>query len=129
MSLSDFCQVRKLSYKKDNNIFLAVEKRGLYAFEEFVLARYFMFVQVYFHKTRRLLDKMLVNYLREYLPGGRYPEPVFEYLTWDDARVWEMIRADEKKSDFADRIINRKILKKYMNLLPIVVTLKKESIV
>lgn len=100
------------AYKKDNNIFLAVEKRGLYAFEEFVLARYFMFVQVYFHKTRRLLDKMLVNYLREYLPGGRYPEPVFEYLTWDDARVWEMIRADEKKSDFADRIINRKILKK-----------------
>lgn len=61
------------TYKKDNNIFLAIEKGGINAFEEFILARYFMFVQVYFHKTRRFLDKMLVEYQNKFtkrkIPG------------------------------------------------------------
>lgn len=35
---------------------LAIEYGGVQAFEEFVLARYFMFVQVYFHRTRRYFD-------------------------------------------------------------------------
>lgn len=100
------------TYKRDNNVFLAVDKRGLYAFEEFVLARYFMFVQVYFHKTRRFLDRMLVNYLLELLPDGRYPESIADYLEWDDARVWNMIRNDEDKNDFANRLVHRRILKK-----------------
>lgn len=31
-------------------LYLAIEKGGMHAFEEFVLARYFMFTQVYFYK-------------------------------------------------------------------------------
>lgn len=99
------------SYKKDNNIFLAIEKGGIHAFEEFVLARYFMFVQVYFHRTRRYLDAMLVNYLSDSLPNGRYPIKVEEYLEWDDARVWGDIKRDESTNEYAQRLSNRKIAK------------------
>jgi len=45
---------------KQNIKQLAFQKGGVHAFEEFVIARYFMFIQVYFHKTRRYLDKLLV---------------------------------------------------------------------
>lgn len=99
------------AYQNENNTFLAIEKGGIHAFEEFVLARYFMFVQVYFHKTRRFLDKMLVNFLATNLPEGKYPNNVEEYLHWNDARVWNMVESKESSSKPAARLIGRRIMK------------------
>ncbi|MBC7104890.1 MAG: HD domain-containing protein, partial [Firmicutes bacterium] len=62
---------------------LAVEDGGLHTVEGLLLARYFMFLDVYFHKTRRILDLHLTEFLSELLPGGRYPEDVGEFLEWD----------------------------------------------
>lgn len=42
---------------------LAVEEGGLLAAESLILARYYMFVQVYFHKVRRFLDRMYAEAL------------------------------------------------------------------
>lgn len=61
------------AYKHNNQLQLAIERGGVQALEEFVLARYFMFIQVYFHKTRRYLDKVLVKGLKAVLPNGKYP--------------------------------------------------------
>lgn len=97
-------------YQHENNKFLAIESGGKHAFEEFVLARYFMFVQVYFHRTRRFLDKMLVKYLKSSLPEGTYPRDVKEYLKWDDYRVWTNLKNDVSNS-FAESIVCRKINK------------------
>lgn len=99
------------AYQDGNNKFLAIDRGGVHAFEEFVLARYFMFVQVYFHKTRRFLDKMLVDFLQDSLPGGKYPKDVSEYLGWDDGAVWEKIQQSESKLESASRLINRRIMK------------------
>lgn len=99
------------AYRQEQNTFLAIQKGGIHAFEEFVLARYFMFVQVYFHKTRRFLDKMLVDFLTANLPEGRYPDNVEEYLCWNDARVWNMIENKESTNESAARLIGRKIMK------------------
>ncbi len=76
-------------YRDDQNspLRLAVEADGVQAVEEFILARYFMFVQVYFHKTRRLLDKRLISCMKKVLPGGRFPTDCVGYLEWDDGRV------------------------------------------
>lgn len=82
-------------YKHDNCLQLAIERGGIQALEEFVLARYFMFIQVYFHKTRRYLDKALVNCLKKILPGSKYPDDINEYLSWDDNRVLSQISASE----------------------------------
>lgn len=96
------------AYKTDDMIQLAIERGGIQALEEFILARYFMFIQVYFHKTRRFLDKSLVKCLKAILPGGKYPENVVDYLKWDDARVITLI----SESDASDAVSfrNREIM-------------------
>ncbi len=99
-------------YKPGSYIFLAVEKGGIHAVEEFILARYFMFTQVYFHKTRRLYDKMLNEFLVNELPDNKYPKNTFEYIEWDDARVWLMMREKVSTNEWANRIINRSLIRR-----------------
>lgn len=94
-------------YKKDKLMQLAIERGGVQALEEFILARYFMFIQVYFHKTRRYLDKALVKALKCILPDGKYPESLDEYLLWNDNRVLNCISTsdDENVLSFKNRTI------------------------
>ena len=96
------------AYKKNNRLQLAIERGGIQALEEFVLARYFMFIQVYFHKTRRYLDKALVNSLKVILPDGKYPDDIGEYIKWDDNRVLSLIAASDDSTVTAYR--ERKIM-------------------
>lgn len=94
-------------YKSENKLQLAIEKGGVQALEEFILARYFMFIQVYFHKTRRYLDRCLVKCLVKILPNGKYPVAVEEYLLWDDARILYLISqsTDEDVVNYRNRVI------------------------
>ncbi|HQU46833.1 MAG TPA: hypothetical protein PK867_28775 [Pirellulales bacterium] len=70
---------------------LGVTEGGLHAAESLVLARYLMFTQVYFNKTRVAFDHHLHHALAEVLPGGVFPPPsadaLDEFLGWDDWRV------------------------------------------
>jgi HD superfamily phosphohydrolase len=70
---------------------LGVIEGGLHAAEGLVLARYFMFTQVYSHKTRVAFDHHLKEALKELLPNGEFPGIVGgqldEYVKWDDWRV------------------------------------------
>ena len=94
-------------FKDDNQLQLAIERGGVQALEEFILARYFMFIQVYFHKTRRYLDKALVKSLKAVLPSGKYPDEIHEYLMWDDVRVLNLIATsdDQDVIDYRSRKI------------------------
>lgn len=76
-------------YKSDGVMKLAIEKGGIQALEEFILARYFMFIQVYFHKTRRYFDKQLVKALKAILPNGRYPEDTEKF---PDKKIMDAIQ-------------------------------------
>lgn len=96
------------AYKHNNQLQLAIERGGVQALEEFVLARYFMFIQVYFHKTRRYLDKVLVKSLKAVLPNGKYPDTISEYLRWDDTRILNLIAESENEDVMAFK--NRKIM-------------------
>lgn len=93
-------------YKPANTMKLAIEKGGIQALEEFILARYFMFIQVYFHKTRRYFDKQLIKALKAVLPNGHYPEDIAEFLKWDDNRVlYELTNSNSPDvKPFLDRI-------------------------
>lgn len=87
---------------------LAISSGGIQAFEEFVLARYFMFIQVYFHKTRRYLDHLLVECLKEVLPDGKYPDDLQAYLSLDDVEILHRIKKAE--TPFATQYKNREIM-------------------
>lgn len=89
---------------------LALQKGGVHAFEEFVIARYFMFIQVYFHKTRRYLDKLLVRCIGEILDNQRYPSEVEEYLKWNDDLVIGKISQKAADSENARRFVMREVM-------------------
>lgn len=69
---------------------LGVSEGGAHAAERLVLARYEMFTQVYFHKTRVAYDQHLKGALAEILPGGLFPNAdtgLDAFLDWDDWKV------------------------------------------
>ena len=78
---------------------LGVTEGGWHAAEGLVIARYFMFTQVYFHKTRVAFDVHLQGALRELLPTGVFPKPVdgglAEYTSWDDWKVLGVLASGE----------------------------------
>lgn len=96
-------------YKDGNTPRLAIKNGGIQAFEEFVLARYFMFIEVYFHRTRRYFDIMLARALKDVLPNGIYPEDVEEYLKWDDCRVIQLLKEKVNESEACKNIIERRV--------------------
>ena len=94
---------------------LAIDQDGIHALEAFVLARYYMFTQIYFHDVRRGFDLILTDFIAELLQSengsGHYPgiDAIEEYLKWDDNRVLfeANTRAKAKERNLAWRVINR----------------------
>jgi len=69
---------------------VGVSEGGAHAAERLVLARYEMFTQVYFHKTRVAYDQHLKGALSDILPSGVFPNPsdqLDDFLDWDDWKV------------------------------------------
>ena len=89
---------------------LAVEEGGWHAAVGLILARYFMFTQVYFHRTRVAFDIHLKHALAHMLQGCVFPMPVGEgideFLQWDDWRVLGRI-AEGNGGDHGVRLHDR----------------------
>lgn len=95
---------------------LGVEKGGLLSAEALLLARYFMFSQVYLHPVRRIYDIHLGDFLRRWLEGGKFPTAPEALLGLDDSVVLVAIREASKDKDHpahdpAMRIARRKHFK------------------
>ena len=54
----------------DSEPALGLESGGIQSAEALMLARYFMYSQVYFHAVRRIYDIHLMDFLKEWLDGG-----------------------------------------------------------
>jgi HD superfamily phosphohydrolase len=73
---------------------LGIEHGGLESAEALVLARYFMFSQVYLHRVRRIYDIHLKDFLQAWLPDGRFSLDLEAHLAMSDNEVLaEMQRA------------------------------------
>lgn len=112
-----------------------VESKGLYSVEEYLQARYYMFRQVYFHRTLRSAEAVLnsaLNRARVLIERGklgfRMPASVFEkmlmgeqvstgeYLQLDDTdvmfRLKEWSRDDDAiLADLSTRLMHRRLFK------------------
>lgn len=103
--------------REDRGPRLGINEGGIHAAESLVLARYFMFTQVYFHRVRIAYDHHLQLALKEMLPNGSFPAPVTEngsvneqsikeYLQWDDWRVLGILQSGGG-GDHGQRLSNR----------------------
>lgn len=83
--------IRAIPSKNGEQPRLGITEGGVHAAEALVLARYFMFTQVYFHKTRVAFDVHLRGAMKAMLPRGRFPRPIgrelSDFLSWDDWKV------------------------------------------
>jgi uncharacterized protein len=91
---------------------LGIEQGGLQTAEALLWARYFMYTQLYFHPVRRIYDIHLKDFLREWLPGGKFPTNVDDHLAMTDNEVLSAIRVASKTPttpghDAARRIVGR----------------------
>ncbi len=66
---------------------LGVEEGGIQSAEALMLARYFMYSQVYFHPVRRIYDIHLVDFLMEWLAMGTFSTDLSELLCMTDIEV------------------------------------------
>ena len=97
----------------DGVLRLGFEYGGIHAIEGFILARYFMFTQVYFHAVRRAYDLILTDFIRELLRDelctDHYPEKLDQYIEWNDWKVLAELneRRDEQTKNLAWRLAAR----------------------
>ncbi len=114
---------------------LYVSARGIYAVEDYLQARYYMFRQVYFHRTLRSAETIFRSLLRRalhlfqdgkdiwYARGTAFEKilkgerlSLFEHLELDDSDVMFHIKqwqnSDDKiLSDLSKRFLNRRLFK------------------
>jgi HD superfamily phosphohydrolase len=95
---------------------LGVEEGGLESARQLLLARYFMFSQMYLHHVRRVYDLHLIEFLTETLDGGVFPVELEEHLRSTDNEVMVKIAEaardpDAKAHVHADAIYNRRHFK------------------
>lgn len=95
---------------------LGVERGGVQSAEALLLARYFMYSQVYLHPVRRIYDRHLIDFLKEWLPNGSFPTSVEQLMDYTDVEVLYAIfraaaDADTNGHDAAKRILRRKHFK------------------
>ncbi len=91
---------------------LGIEEGGLHSAEALLLARYFMFTQVYCHHVRRIYDIHLKDFLNSWLPGGMFSTSVEDILQITDneitAEISKAVRDEEHPGhDSALRIAKR----------------------
>jgi hypothetical protein len=98
--------------EKSKETTLGIEQGGLQSAEALLLARYFMFSQVYYHRVRRIYDIHLRDFLRAWLAGGYFPTNNREFLAITDNEVLSAmyeacINEARPGHDSARRIIKR----------------------
>jgi len=83
--------LRILPDPQSNEPKLGIEIGGLHVAESLLLARYFMYSQVYFHHIRRIYDIHLKEFLKEWLKTkkneSKFPTNTEEFLSYTDSIV------------------------------------------
>jgi HD superfamily phosphohydrolase len=93
------------SVERDGRVHLALQDRAVFAFEDFLLSRYHMFLSVYFHYTSVGYEVLLQRYCDT--SSGEYALPADpdEYLLHDDISLISALRAS--KNPWALRVVRR----------------------
>lgn len=85
---------------------LALNRRALYTFDDFLISRYHMYLMVYFHHKSVIYDEILCRYLRSSDCDFTLPASVKEYVRYDDYKLHTHI--SESTNPWAKMIANRK---------------------
>lgn len=85
---------------------LALDRRAIYAFDDFLIARFHMFLMVYFHQKSIAYEKLLERYMSGPACDYQLPAELDAYLACDDAHLVSHLR--RSASEWARRIVEQK---------------------
>jgi uncharacterized protein len=91
---------------KDNKAYLGLNRRALYAFDDFLISRHHMHLMVYFHHKSIIYEEMLNLYLGSSEASFRIPAELEQYISYTDYKLYEHL--DTVPNEWARRISERK---------------------
>jgi HD superfamily phosphohydrolase len=91
---------------RDGHVSLALDHRAIYAFDDFMISRYHMFVMVYFHHKSVVFEEMLKRHFTGPACSYRFPVDVEAYREMDDVHLHSYLRGAH--DEWARRIVERR---------------------
>ena len=101
--------------EQNSAVYLGLDKKAIYTFEDFLLSRYQMFNSVYYHTTSICYREMLRLYYRESRGEYTLPTDAEKYLETDDIQLFSVLR--RSNNQWARRIVEHN---PYLKLIEIV---------
>jgi HD superfamily phosphohydrolase len=114
---------------RNDEIALGLDIGAIHTAEALLLARFFMYTQVYFHDVRRVYDLHLKEFLQRWLPGGKFPADWQKLLEVSDHEVLvAMRRAVSEKSDDLHELAARVLARKHFRTVYELVSTHKKRV-
>jgi HD superfamily phosphohydrolase len=112
------------SGSSSSNFHLGFGEGGWGVAEQMIAARYLMYTGLYFHKTKRIYEIHLTQFMPAVLAEwkGRLPAEIAKYLSLSDSTVWaEIVRASADNGHsmhlLANRFLTRNHLRRSIELV------------
>jgi hypothetical protein len=103
-----------VAHEADGKYYLAINRRALYTFDDFLISRHHMHLMVYFHHKSIIYEEMLNLYLTSKDCSFHLPADIHEYTKYNDYRLFEHLA--NSKNAWAQRIAQRKPYKVLIEL-------------
>lgn len=102
------------AHEVNGQLFLALNRRALYTFDDFLLSRHHMNLMVYFHHKSIIYEEMLIRYLTSKDCTFRLPSDINEYTLYNDYRLYEHLAKVD--NPWAKRIAMRRPFRNLIEL-------------
>ena len=107
----------------NGQVTIGLDASAIHAAEALLLARFFMYTQVYFHKARRTYNIHLQEFLKAWLPAGTFSSDWQELIKITDDEVLAAIRTatlevTHPQHILASRLMGRQHFRTAYQLLP-----------
>ena len=99
--------INHLSYHTENDtLYLALNRRALYTFDDFLLSRHHMHLMVYFHHKAIIFEEMLHRYIKSPDCTFALPADIEEYIHCTDMALFQHLK--QVSNPWARRISERR---------------------
>lgn len=102
------------SHVESGKVYLAINRRALYTFDDFLLSRHHMHLMVYFHHKSVIYEELLNRFLTSADCDFRLPADINDYTKYNDYKLFEAIAGSP--NPWAQRIAQKKLYKVLLEL-------------